>query len=564
MAEDGGTTDRENALLRSWPTATPAPIPASTVGLFQGSSGNALNNSTANAANRDIWNVGNVHFHLPPSHVGQGLSSLLQPLTMFSYIFSTFTGLIPRTAVTVGSPQERVPDTTTPSDPPAATPGLATALPDPTVSDAESGDAQATENIQIESGDFHITWVDDLDLEGQHQALSGTTSAEEIYVRNLYPTTHGYPCANPCTLGRPVRIGDVGELTSHGFRALKHLSDCQIPSLQSQLPLFGLSDPLHDSEYLCEGDSITGGIAGWETGFVPGSETIRSIEYRCQAFEGAILAATSPAQLHTVDSDNLRQLRLWLCKHGIDLVHLLSPGQCEPLFIVTGIVTSSSWATATYPRLMEASHGPDSLVLSRLSQELPQRYRWTRTSRQATTRSKASPSGINSQGERIKDQCLFLRGFLITPSPQHVKHQRQHALRHKDTKPMRDRGLDGSRPDVVGTQNDRGEASSENINPSSSGYQSSAPQDRADEGASQDQLLVEEFPSSCSVVGFQLRLILNHATYANQNTTGLLSVPPNQQTAPRAAFSCRPTPTSPLHTTMIGDSDSMLFAILPL
>ncbi|KAH6903472.1 hypothetical protein BKA70DRAFT_1301080 [Coprinopsis sp. MPI-PUGE-AT-0042] len=282
--------------------------------------------------------------------------------------------------------------------------------------------------MQVETGRCEIMWWDGLDLRGQHQTLAGTTSAEEIYMRNLYPITQGYPCANPCPMGPSIGIGDVGELTPHGFRAITNLGDCKLPSLQNELPLLGLSDPWHDAEYLLEGDSITGGVDGWETGFVPGSGTIQRIEYRCQASEGAILAATSPAQLHTLKPHNLEHLRLWLCKNGIDLVNLLVPDRGDPLFIVTGLVTSSSWATAAYPQSREASQSPDSLVLSRLTENLPQNYRWTRTSRQATARSKASPSGLDSRGERIKDQCLFLRGFLVTPSPRDASHRARHAF----------------------------------------------------------------------------------------------------------------------------------------
>lgn len=158
---------------------------------------------------------------------------------------------------------------------------------------------------------------------------------------------------------------------------------------------------------------------------------IKSIEYSCQASRGAILAATSPAQLHTLKPDNLKHLRLWLCKHGMDLFSLLEPGQQDPLFIVTGLVTSSSWAAAAYPQARGDSHSHGSLVLSRFSEYLPQKYRWTRTSRQATTRSKASPSGLDSQGEMIKDQCLFLRGFLITPSPNNGSHQARRVFEHR-------------------------------------------------------------------------------------------------------------------------------------
>ncbi|KAH6880879.1 hypothetical protein BKA70DRAFT_1447089 [Coprinopsis sp. MPI-PUGE-AT-0042] len=97
MAEGDLSSGYEQALLPSEPLPQskpspkapegelpnkPAPIPASaaTVGLFQGGSGNGLNNSIANAANRDVWNLSNVHIHLPhASHTGQTPSLLSQP-----------------------------------------------------------------------------------------------------------------------------------------------------------------------------------------------------------------------------------------------------------------------------------------------------------------------------------------------------------------------------------------------------------------------------------------------------------------------------------------------------
>ncbi|KAH6903520.1 hypothetical protein BKA70DRAFT_1301209 [Coprinopsis sp. MPI-PUGE-AT-0042] len=295
-----------------------------------------------------------------------------------------------------------------------------------TINEASSEDTCA-EGIRVETGRFEMTYRNGHGLRGGHQALAGTTtSAEEIYTRNLFATTHGYPCANPCPMGPPIRIGDIGKLSPHGFGAIANLDKCPLPSLQSELPSLYLSDLWHDSECLREGESITGGVYGWETTFVPGSGTIQSIEYRCQASEGAIFAATSPAQLHTLQPQNLGHLRLWLCKHGMDLFHVLGLDRHDPLFIVTGLMTSSSWATAAYPQAREASQDHGSLVLSRVPEDLPQNYYWTRTARQATVRAKASPSGVDSEGKRIKDQCLFLRGFLVTPKG--ASHQARHGL----------------------------------------------------------------------------------------------------------------------------------------
>ncbi|KAH6887266.1 hypothetical protein BKA70DRAFT_1333411 [Coprinopsis sp. MPI-PUGE-AT-0042] len=57
---------------------TSASIPTSNARLFQGGSNNALNNSTASMANRDIWNLSNVHIHLPHA----------SPTPLYIFVFS--------------------------------------------------------------------------------------------------------------------------------------------------------------------------------------------------------------------------------------------------------------------------------------------------------------------------------------------------------------------------------------------------------------------------------------------------------------------------------------------
>ncbi|KAH6884337.1 hypothetical protein BKA70DRAFT_1339685 [Coprinopsis sp. MPI-PUGE-AT-0042] len=534
MAEDVGTRDHDvpSELVPSqlsgpsshgltpggWPITTPAPIPASgTIGLFQGgSSGNALNNSTANAAHGDIWNVGNMHIHLPDtSHVEQAPSSPpQQPVSIFSYILSTFTTLAAHTAVTLGSLQYGASYTMTPPNPLTTTPDLASAYrPDPTVLDSESVhvqvtdtiSSQAAENMEEESGDFEITLLEDLDMSEKHQPkawyrspdLPNGLSFDGIYIRKIYPNGHGYPCPNPCPEGPPVRIGDVGELTSTGLTVLTNLADCGLPSLQSELPYLALSDPWHEADYFSEGQSITGGVSVDKVTWLPQSETIKDIKYRCHAPQGAVLAMGSPAQLHTLTRDKNRRLRDWLCKHGMDLVQLLDPGRIDPLYVVTGKVTSSSWATATYSEPMTAPD--DALVLTRFFRGLPP-YRWTEPGNSRNW-SKSS-STMNPEGERASDQCLFLRGFLVTPSPTFTSRQERRALKTSNNIP----GTGENYPTFETSGNGLGERSSDFTQPFQPSSQSRAPHERA--GCSEsDELLVEEVPSSSSVVVSQSPLI---------------------------------------------------------
>ncbi|KAH6913521.1 hypothetical protein BKA70DRAFT_1525895 [Coprinopsis sp. MPI-PUGE-AT-0042] len=432
-------------------STTSAVIPASNAGLFQGGSDNALHNSTASMANRDMWNLSNVHIHLPhASHGGQGSPSLpqllRQPLSIFSYVLSTFATLVPHTAVTLDSQQYEAPYTIMPSNPPA----VPSSCPDPNVSSSENNNTRATEGIPsradgvvtTEFGNVEITLLDDLDMSTRHQPrgwyrspdLPGGLSMDGIYIKKIYPSGHGYPCPNPCPMGPPVRIGDVGELTSTGFTTLLNLVDCQIPALQSQLASLALSDVWHDPNYFSEGQSITGGVSVHSITHMPGSSVIQDITYRCHAPQGAALAVTSTGQLNTLTGDKTHRLRLWLCEHGMELLQLLEPGRIDPLYIMTGKVTSSSWANATYS---EPLPEPDnSLVLTHFPLNLPP-YQWTKP---GTSRnwSRSSSTVINPQGERASDQCLFLRGFLLTPAPGYMSHQAQHALRVGNVAPNPD------------------------------------------------------------------------------------------------------------------------------
>lgn len=116
-----------------------------------------------------------------------------------------------------------------------------------------------------------------------------------------------------------------------------------------------------------------------------------------------MLAVTSPAHLHTLPQGKKDLLRSWLLEHGTELMQFLFPGRSDPLYIVTGQILSSSWATATYSQLMLPPD--DLLVLTHFGQAKPP-YQWSKAGN-TRNRSKGSPTTSN-------DQCLFLQGFLIT------------------------------------------------------------------------------------------------------------------------------------------------------
>ncbi|KAH6874975.1 hypothetical protein BKA70DRAFT_1449092 [Coprinopsis sp. MPI-PUGE-AT-0042] len=501
----------QDPALERLPSAISAPIPTSATRMFHGGSDNALNNSTANLANRDVVSVGSMHVHIhEASRAGQEPSSLpqllRQPLSILSYIRSTFAALPTRKAVTVlDSPQDGASSTGTPASSSAATPDLTIAHPpDPNIlgaegentQDAEETPLQATEGIETEAGSFEIALLDDLDMDLRHQPeawyrSSGGLSFNRIYIKKIYPNGYGYPCPNPSPEGLPVQIGDIGELTSTGFTAIANLADCRLPSLQSELASLALSDTWHEEGYFLEGQSIMGGVSVDKIQWLPESETIKDIKYHCHAPQGAILAVTSPAQLETLTRDRNRRLRAWLCKYGMDLIQSIDPGRIEPLYIVTGKVTSSSWATATYSEPMTATG--DALVLTRFLRGLPS-YRWTEPGN-ARNESKYSRS-INPEGERASDQCLFLRGFLLTPAANETSHKPRRTLKASNSAP----GTSETHPKADTTGGASGEGSPQSTHSSRASSQTGASRmgGRA-RGMEQDDLLIEEVPSLSSV-----------------------------------------------------------------
>lgn len=125
---------------------------------------------------------------------------------------------------------------------------------------------------------------------------------------------------------------------------------------------------------------------------------------------------TSPADRH--DMEHIRILREYLCDHATQLFHFIIEQHRLPsatsLHIVTGTTKSASWAIATHRRPMQPDH--NSLTLKRIPRDggQPPLFRWTQTGNaQTETRDHELGHG--------KNQCLFLRGFLLTPSENYLR-----------------------------------------------------------------------------------------------------------------------------------------------
>jgi hypothetical protein len=133
---------------------------------------------------------------------------------------------------------------------------------------------------------------------------------------------------------------------------------------------------------------------------------------------------TSPAELHEVQPH--APLREYLCENAARLLNFLVEHHGLPhgssIYVVTGTVLSATWATATHATAMDPVF--NTLTLKRFpgSEDNESSYRWTHRGN-AQTRTQGSRVG------RSKDQCIFLRGFMITASPAVWQARKELALR---------------------------------------------------------------------------------------------------------------------------------------
>ncbi|KAH6916301.1 hypothetical protein BKA70DRAFT_483570 [Coprinopsis sp. MPI-PUGE-AT-0042] len=252
----------------------------------------------------------------------------------------------------------------------------------------------------------------------------------EIYVKKLYPRGHGYPCANPRPRGAPIKIGDIGLLASDRFKALQNLYNLPESFLGGhpvpEVPL------ICDPNIFVEGDTVTGGTDGCTVKMTKCQTAVDAFTFHCCQEEGAVLAITSPAELEEMEEND--SLREYLCQHADRLFNFLVEKYRVPegssIYIVTGTITSASWATATYDSPMDPSY--NSLVLKRVANNQTRRSfsMWTERGNAQT----------NQHDGTCKNQILFLRGFLMTASPAVWKARKALILRqaHPETSVKQD------------------------------------------------------------------------------------------------------------------------------
>lgn len=174
-----------------------------------------------------------------------------------------------------------------------------------------------------------------------------------------------------------------------------------------------------------------------------------TFEFRCHSPHGAVLALTSSVDLLEVVHQT--ELRDCIVKHAELLYRhaesIRRIGHDESLYIVTGCLKSDSWGLAAYKAPMELPENLLQLVhigWDRALQKPNPLYAWTK---RGTSEAKC---GESSQAERVKDQCLFMRGFKLAFSQNFRLRMRRDIA--QDSKPHQpDHGSDSFGPESGNT-----------------------------------------------------------------------------------------------------------------
>ncbi|KAJ3542293.1 hypothetical protein NMY22_g3566 [Coprinellus aureogranulatus] len=356
--------------------------------------------------------------------------------------------------------------------------------------------------------DITVSSVVDLDpsLLEQHNLTT-----PQVYVRSMLKSGNGLPCwkprpRKPSTHQRGTVPGDVGTFSAEGsFKKTFNLWDDEEALRRSGSSSNGKSFHLPSRHVTVSPDEIPRGntIADGASSHTMYSESdpskITSFEFRCHAPHGAVLAATSSAELEELE--DYTQLREFITQHAKLIYNhansLRRIAADEPLYIITGCIKSDSWALAAFRESRPAPH--DLMCLQNMTRNDDGRlsYAWTKRS--------TSEAHYGSSGEPgLKNQTLFLRGFKLDFSQAFRSRMKRppHSFEPKppdcdssgpsdDSRSSGDGEPGGSRKG--GSNGDRSGSSSRQPNPASSGSGGNS-----EEGNRDDESLAERSPESSS------------------------------------------------------------------
>ncbi|KAF5320291.1 hypothetical protein D9611_011355 [Ephemerocybe angulata] len=264
----------------------------------------------------------------------------------------------------------------------------------------------------VESEDepeWHVSSVDETDTSVVIPTRARTSA--QTYIRNMIAVGEGFPCWNP-TASIPslprcgIVPGDVGIICPRdGFIRLFNLWD-KHDSTQGQWTA-PQAEYLPDSRPFAQGHTFAIGAAADVT-IHRGSHIF---EFHCHSSEGGILAITSDTDLHSFTNRVTSTLRHFISLNASKIYrYALAKGGItdkQPLCIITGCIKAHSWAMAAYREKMV--HPRDILRLVPRDGGTEKVYMWTQ-------RGTSDPRCSDASGDGPRDQCLFIRGFTLSPS----------------------------------------------------------------------------------------------------------------------------------------------------
>ncbi|RXW17748.1 hypothetical protein EST38_g8099 [Candolleomyces aberdarensis] len=227
---------------------------------------------------------------------------------------------------------------------------------------------------------------------------------------------------NPDANEQGVVPGDVGTFSAReGFKKIFNIvEDSQAirTSKPSQNEFISPELDAPCKEALPLGHTFAQGTST-DVEFTSDGRALASGAFRCLAPKGAVLALTSPADLHEL-KDRIG-LRDFIINHALLLYRYANSirrlDNDESLYFVTGCIKSDSWALAAFNepvdhpndvlRLVQTGGGSGMSALT---------YAWTsRGTAEAWTGSNSTRGRHDYTG---RNQCLFLRGYKMAFSPE--------------------------------------------------------------------------------------------------------------------------------------------------
>ncbi|TEB25863.1 hypothetical protein FA13DRAFT_1777263 [Coprinellus micaceus] len=271
----------------------------------------------------------------------------------------------------------------------------------------DGADAIVPGDVTATPGEFALSFAQDPESAPPNPTIGQT------YVLAMLPSGKGAAIWKPAPVApnigpKGILLGDLGKYDPEGgFKRILNIWDDEQALRQlgaSPLPSRDIST---NPEDIPRGDTIVRGASCKKLSYSdPGAREAHSFEFQCFASTGAVLAATSSAELEELVDDT--DLREWLIHNYEFLYECASQRRrgIETLYLITASIKSDTWALGAFQEINPGGNNEMRLTAVPSRQGELQRYEWSCTA--------AARARVGSSGQAgLKNQTLFVRGFKI-------------------------------------------------------------------------------------------------------------------------------------------------------